>query len=330
MNRFRFVSVVSSVLFTAALLLHPNVSFAIGENEGENTGGNQGADTVASSSSHKESMASSFSTIPNDCAGFNSPEWNQLIQKLSLEIQNNDFIQAEMDARTLDGMCNQSPILNYMLSTIADHKNDMVASRLFIQRATEYTYKFAVAPDISKKLWFTRYEKEYPQLTEATFQKQEAEIQRKNEEIEALTQTLGETKTSYQARIESLEAEQESMRQTHQEEIRDRVYTQMWTGAGIGIAGIVATAVGAVLITTNEAIEFGMPWKKPENPDNPRAARTTPTYTAGYALVGVGAALAITGAVLTGIYGYQYTHLEDEFSTTLGIAPTGVMLDCRF
>ena len=319
MNRFRFVSVVSSVLFTAALLLHSNVSFAIGENEGENAGGNHEANTVASSSSHKESMASSFSTIPNDCKQFNTPEWNQLIQKISVELQNNDYDQAEVDARKLDGLCNQSPILNYMLSTIADQKNDMVASRLFIQRATEYTYKFAVAPDIAKKIWFARYEKEYPNLTEKAFLKQNATIKEQRTEIDALNRVIDENKATYNAQI----AEHETMLQMYREELRERVYTQMWTGAGVGIAGIVATAVGAVLVATSGE---GFKIKK----TLPRTVESKSEYIAGYTTIGVGVALSVTGAILAGIYGYQYTHFENDSSAILSISPTGVMFDYRF
>ena len=183
--------------------------------------------TTPQSASSVKSLSSIISTIPNDCEKFDTPEWHKLINKLSTEIQNNDLDNAINDAIILDKMCNQTPMLNYMMTIIANKRNDVESAKFFIQRASDYTYKYAVTPANAKKIWFTRYELENPNLTEAKFNQMQ-------DEIESLTKAF--------------HGESEEAQNAYRDLQKKELYTQMWTGAGIGLAGIAVAVTGTALM----------------------------------------------------------------------------------
>lgn len=102
----------------------------------------------------------------------------------------------------------------------------------------------------------------------------------------------------------------------------------MWTGTGIAVGGAVLAGVGAALVameTTgdNKPVTF-------YSYVSPGTYKINPGYTAGWALVGVGSAFAIAGAVFAGISGYKYKHANDTLTFSFNFSPNSALMTIDF
>ncbi|MBO4351298.1 MAG: hypothetical protein J6A01_10180 [Proteobacteria bacterium] len=234
------------------------------------------------------------------CKDLNSNEaWNDGMKHLSSQIQNGQYDEARQTSKRLSEICNQSPVLNYMQGKIAEEQGNRQDALLYYQKASEYTYLLAVAPDMAKKIWYARYENENPERTAKS-------IREKDEKVQMQLDASSD-------RIQGLE---------------HKLYQVLWTGAGIGIGGLamLGTGVGLLMYNGNEASKT-----KKNLTDQGYiidSYRNDSLYTVSWGLIGAGAALTIAGAIVTGIYGYQYTHLDNSYAFV--ISPLGTSFNIEF
>ncbi len=233
------------------------------------------------------------------CKDLNANEaWNEGMQQLSSQIQNGQYDEARLTSKLLSEICSQSPVLNYMQGKIAEGQGNRQDALLFYQKASEYTYLLAVAPDMAKKIWYARYENENPERTAKS-------IQEKDEKVQMQLDASSD-------RIQGLE---------------HKLYQVLWTGAGIGLGGLamLGTGIGLLFANGNEASEI----KDHESDDGTiiYSYKNNVNYTAAWSLVGAGAALTVAGAIVTGIYGYQYTHLNSFTSLSISLVGATVVIN---
>jgi len=245
-------------------------------------------------------MFSQSALAQDSCKDLDANEvWNDGMKQLSNQIQNGQYDDARLTSKLLSEICRQSPVLNYMQGKIAEGQGNRTDALLYYQKASEYTYTFAVAPDMAKKIWYARYENEHPERTAKS-------IQEKDEKVKMQLDASSD-------RIQGLE---------------HKLYQVLWTGAGIGMGGLamLGTGIGLLMYNGNEATHTTQ-----YNTDQGYmidSYRNNHLYTVSWALIGAGAALTIAGSIVTGIYGYQYTHLDSQFS--LSMSPFGALLTVEF
>ena len=82
---------------------------------------------------------------------------------LNNQIAQNQWNDALKTAENLSLICERSPILNYLMGHIYREKGDDKKSLYYLQRATLYTEEFSVKGRALERMWFDRYEAEYPE-----------------------------------------------------------------------------------------------------------------------------------------------------------------------
>ncbi len=97
----------------------------------------------------------------------------------------------------------------------------------------------------------------------------------------------------------------------------------MWTGIGLGIGGLALTGTGLALAMTAKTEDA---YDVIEN----KKIKPKASYTVEWSLIGVGAALTVTGAVLTGIFGYRYTHAKENETYSMIIGPNSASFVMNF
>ena len=153
----------------------------------------------------------------------NNSGWNEGIKSVSQLIQAGNYTQARIEAKTLSQICDQSPVLHYMQGKIAQEMGEKSDALLHYQKASEYTYQFAVEPDMARKIWYARYENEHPERT---------------------AKSLEESARQNESKI--YENTSELMSEFHKD-IKARNYKMMWTGIGLGIGGLALLGTGVGL-----------------------------------------------------------------------------------
>ena len=241
-------------------------------------------------------------------------EWNQGIKDLVVLVQNNRFDEAQVKAKQLSRICEKSPMLNYIQGKIAEGQENNVDARLFFQKASEYTYIYYVDKDLAQKIWYARYENEHPERSAKGIQESERQF---NEKLTSQQENLDLQKDNF-----LLEQENEALRNYH---------ALMWTGAGVGIAGLAMLGTG-----------IGLYFHSGKNPakwvdDNKIGDsvihghyQNKPSYDAAWGLIGSGVAMTVGGVLLTGIYGYHYTRAKKEMDYSITFAPNFATLTLAF
>ncbi len=225
--------------------------------------------------------------------------WTRLLAEMADDITAKRYQAAEEKAMQLDEICSRSPILNYTKGKLAEAQNDTFHARMYYQMASENTYELATSAETARKIWYARYEFEHPDRTEAavllqneTMQTQETKIAELNGKLEA---DAGHAEMA------------------------------MWTGAGIGIGGIAVMTTGIALLASSDAIVERV---KTVSNSAFRTNKVSSKYRAGWSMTGIGAGLAIAGAIVTGIFGYEFTHqAKDE---TISVQFTSTTLTVQF
>ncbi len=252
-----------------------------------------------------------------DKAGKN-PKWvNGLMEmQTQLEAGNNDAVIET--ARALGGICDSSPIYLYMAAAAFKAKGDVAKARDLIAKASDATYDMATAPNVAQKIWYLKYELEHPELTAESVQAK----------YEALEQQYAAQNENAKA-IAKAELEKVNLSLYEEQDARkNAVSMAMWTGTGIGGAGLAMVITGLVLVLKEDK-PISINEKSNDNQFY-TYGRIEPEYTVGYSLIGAGAGLAVAGAVVAGIFGYQYTHLEEDSTLSFSLSPTSASLSVTF
>lgn len=246
-----------------------------------------------------------------------NPLWISLFSQFSAAYSAKDYDKALTYTAQLETICARSPVLNFSIANTYRQKGNTQLAQSYIETASLNLQEFRTSDEITKKIWFTRYELE----NDGTFIK----------------------KSQYEKEISELneahKIELQNEKDAHFREI-DTYKTIMWTGTGIGVAGIASLITGAVLAGTSDiSTKFAFDdvltaCQGAENSSCHMKLKSSDTATrdAGYALVGVGIAATIAGAVMAGLGGYHYKRLRDaeEDAVSLDIAAQSIRLNVIF
>jgi tetratricopeptide (TPR) repeat protein len=230
-------------------------------------------------------------------------EWNTLVAQMNQEAKDGQYAQALNTIKKLDEICPNVPSVHYTAGMLYRKKNDNHNAFHHFTIATQNTKQFTVDEDLMKRMWFALYETQHPEV------------------IDFLN---GDTDSAYQKLIQSKD---KTIQQYQLKSDEDDKYTKimMWTGAGIGITGVVLSVLGGTMMV------LGM--DKDEYRFDGKLKRRNDIYNSGAILLGVGIGSAVAGAILAGIGGYRYVKLKpasDDFDVSFGMSLNEASLQVRF
>lgn len=217
-------------------------------------------------------------------------DWFRLFAEFSKAFSAKDYDKALSYTGELEQICSRSPVLNYSIANTYLQKGNLDIAKGYIESATLNLKEFSASDEMTQKIWFMRYELEnhgkYVALSDLRTRENalQSEIDRVRESV---TESMDATKSHY----ESI----------------------MWTGTGIGAAGIATLIAGAVVVGVNRELTGKVALDTMD--------RTSKTLSivdsnlriieAGYALIGVGIGATVAGAAMAGIGGYHCKRLAD-------------------
>ncbi len=233
--------------------------------------------------------------------------WNDSMIRLVGLMTAQEYEKAENLSHDMSLRCSRSPMLNYIEAKIQEEKNDIDAAKLYYQKASEYTYDFAVAPDTAKKIWYARYEAENPERTQGGVDRLRADRDKTFD------------------RIKQAENRYATILASEKKDRIDEYKTLTWTGTGLGIAGIVMLGIGVGIAATleNDDKYYSLEQK-------PDSYAVKPGYSMTWALIGAGGALTVAGTVMAGVYGYRWTHFEQHNELAFQVSPNHLSFSMAF
>ncbi len=237
-------------------------------------------------------------------------QWQNGMNELMNAINNRDLVLAKTQAAQLSEICSMSPHLNYLQGQIAEGLEERVKAAAYYQKASDYSYVYKVSPEFVKKIWTARYENEHPES-------RPSQIRALNEKIDALSIENEELRKTKPAPVIDLS-----------EVKREHNRGLIWGGTGMAITGLLAAGAGVALVMISE------PCEDIKLSDHSKLGKYTyqanAVYSTGWALAGGGAALLVTGIVLAGVYGYRYTHADEDKTVSFGVAPGSATFKIEF
>ena len=246
-----------------------------------------------------------------------NPAWTEGFQELSKQFKSEDFKSALKSATKLEAICDQSPVLNYTIARIHKNLNDDEKYLYYLQKATQNTEKFGVDKNTLDRMWSEKYIAAHPEADPDLIEARNAEISSLKQELTKTHQALNESNS----KVVQIQNNDDSIR-TYR--------TWLWAGVGIGTAGLAMTITGAVLYIykdkdeLDELKEGAIPQKEFQNKD------ITAPYAAGIGLLGAGIGLIIVGSIVAGVFGYKYSHSDQDSPISLTLAPTQSSIVWRF
>lgn len=241
-------------------------------------------------------------------------EWNEGLQKLATGIENKDYQYVIESAKPLYNICARAPELNYYTGVALMNTDDTARAIRYLQEASKGTSEFSVNPVMSRKIWYTLYEAENPDRTPEAVLAQEQKLKAKTAENDVLKQTIADMKTEL-ATTDIYSSNR--VKEIQEKEYRNYART-MWTGVGVGIAGLLVATGGFLMVHYVE---------------NNNAGSISPQYITGWSLFGAGLGMTLAGAITAGIGGYQYDHAvssNSDVTMSFGITPTSAAFGMTF
>lgn len=260
--------------------------------------------------------------LQDACFTLNSdPTWKELFINYSNAYSEKDYKKALAYTDALKRICSQSPNLNYAIAMTYKQMGDIDSAKHYIEIATDNLLAFSASPKTARAIWYARYDLENGDqfIEKDTFDDAMRNLTTENFELkENLTEAYADAKKPYAA--------------------------IMWTGTGIGIAGIGSLIAGTVLAVQNKDFIADDGFKNSNNNSDSANGQTgtnhqkvplknSHTIKAGYALIGVGVAATVAGAVMAGIAGYQYKRAIDaerDSTISVTVSPQSVQLGVSF
>lgn len=187
---------------------------------------------------------------------------------------------------------------------------DIDNAKHYIEIATDNLLAFSASPQTARAIWYTRYDLENGDqfIEKDTFDDAMRNLTTENFELkENLTEAYADAQKPYAA--------------------------IMWTGTGIGIAGIGSLIAGTVLAVQNNDFELDKPKWEGQVTRTKVPLKNSYEIKTGYALIGVGVAATVAGAVMAGIAGYQYKRAIDaerDSTISVTVSPQSVQLGVSF
>ena len=143
-------------------------------------------------------------------------------------------------------------------------------------------------------------------------------------------------------RENELNAQVESLKERTYEAIdaeKSHYAAIMWTGTAVGIVGIGSVVAGAVLLATKDTYSTEIihindfRCNDGKSCEVERKISFSTEAKAGYALLGVGIAATVTGAIMAGLGGYHYKRIIDsnpDTAISFNVSPTSIALGVTF
>lgn len=248
--------------------------------------------------------------LQDACFTLNSnPTWKELFINYSNAYSEKDYKKALAYTDALKRICSQSPNLNYAIAMTYKQMGDIDNAKHYIEIATDNLLAFSASPQTARAIWYTRYDLENGDqfIEKDTFDDAMRNLTSENFELkENLAEAYADAKKPYAA--------------------------IMWTGTGIGIAGIGSLIAGTVLAVQNNDFKGDRGYECPHGSCKVPLKNSYEIKT-GYALIGVGVAATVAGAVMAGIAGYQYKRAIDaerDSTISVTVSPQSVQLGVSF
>lgn len=249
--------------------------------------------------------------LQDACFTLNSdPTWKELFINYSNAYSEKDYKKALAYTDALKRICAQSPNLNYAIAMTYKQMGDLDNAKHYIEIATDNLLAFSASPKTARAIWYARYDLENGDqfIEKDTFDDAMRNLTTENLELkENLTEAYADAKKPYAA--------------------------IMWTGTGIGIAGIGSLIAGTVLAVQNPKAKINTKPVDRDESDQEYPLKNGHEIRAGYALIGVGVAATVAGAVMAGIAGYQYKRAIDaerDSTISVTVSPQSVQLGVSF
>lgn len=249
--------------------------------------------------------------LQDACFTLNSdPTWKELFINYSNAYSEKDYKKALAYTDALKRICSQSPNLNYAIAMTYKQMGDIDNAKHYIEIATDNLLAFSASPQTARAIWYTRYDLENGDqfIEKDTFDDAMRNLTTENFELkENLTEAYADAQKPYAA--------------------------IMWTGTGIGIAGIGSLIAGTVLAVQNNDFELDKPKWEGQVTRTKVPLKNSYEIKTGYALIGVGVAATVAGAVMAGIAGYQYKRAIDaerDSTISVTVSPQSVQLGVSF
>lgn len=249
--------------------------------------------------------------LQDACFTLNSdPTWKELLINYSNAYSEKDYKKALAYTDALKRICSQSPNLNYAIAMTYKQMGDIDNAKHYIEIATDNLLAFSASPQTARAIWYTRYDLENGDqfIEKDTFDDAMRNLTTENFELkENLTEAYADAQKPYAA--------------------------IMWTGTGIGIAGIGSLIAGTVLAVQNNDFELDKPKWEGQVTRTKVPLKNSYEIKTGYALIGVGVAATVAGAVMAGIAGYQYKRAIDaerDSTISVTVSPQSVQLGVSF
>ena len=239
-------------------------------------------------------------------------DWRELFNEFTRAYQAKDYEAALNATQKLSKICDHSPILNYSMAQTYYQigKNDEALTHINLAITNART--FSIPEEIEKRLLQIRSEIE----SARKMAKQKALIDDIQLQASDTAQKLQE-----QQKISSDLVRQDSR----------RAEIVMWTGTGVGIAGLLSLIAGATLVATSENHKT-VPYSNP-SPNETVEVSFNGYRSAGLITLGIGIGATIVGTVMAGIGGYFYTHpLDDgrELAFSYDLSPQHIQFGMTF
>ena len=249
--------------------------------------------------------------LQDACFTLNSdPTWKELFINYSNAYSEKDYKKALAYTDALKRICAQSPNLNYAIAMTYKQMGDLDNAKHYIEIATDNLLAFSASPKTARAIWYARYDLENGDqfIEKDTFDDAMRNLTTENFELkENLTEAYADAQKPYAA--------------------------IMWTGTGIGIAGLGSLIAGTVLAVQNPKAKINTKPVERNGSDQEYPIKNGHEIRAGYALIGVGVAATVAGAVMAGIAGYQYKRAIDaerDSTISVTVSPQSVQLGVSF
>ena len=237
--------------------------------------------------------------------------WNQGLMQIQKQVESAKYAEALETAQPLFAICQESPVLLYYTGLAMRGTGDEERAKIYFQKSSESLSKMAAEPELSQKIWYTRYEAEHTESTPDAIKEKERTIESLSKQVADLNK---EKQHLEQSSVELSASSGNEVIHYHQ---------VMWTGIGIGIGGLAITTVGAVLVGLSKDSDEAMEVKTGTLSENG-------IRIAGWTLLGTGIGLTAAGIVTAGIGGYHYSKAKEDAVMSLQVAPMGASFRMTF
>ena len=247
-----------------------------------------------------------------------NPSWQAGMTNLISLLEKEEYDAAIETAKPLFAICPTMPSLNYY-TAMAIRPKDPARSLLYLQEAAKRTSQFTTSAAMSRKIWHALFDAEHPERTEAAV----AKITQNNIQLNAEIEELKAQIVDLEKQIIQTDNSASNIVNANNAEVKENYYRTMWTGAGLAMGGLLVTGGGiAMALLVQNTKEVGTSGYKVSTP-----------YIIGWSLVGLGAGLTVAGSIVTGIAGYQYTHIDipdSDVSLSFDISPMSATFGMTF